>query len=71
MRNIPSALARIRHQRLLSQTDLAIEVGINQTRLSQIERGRRSATPDEAQRIADVLRVPVTTIFESPKKDRR
>jgi len=71
MRRIPSILARIRLQRLMSQVDLAIATGVSQVRISQIERGRRQATPDEAQRIADVLRVPVTTIFESPKKDQR
>lgn len=64
MRRIPSDLAAIRRSRLLSQVDLAIETGIQSSVLSQIERGKREATTDQAERIAHVLRVPITSIFE-------
>lgn len=48
----------------LRQSDLARTVGISQSRLSRIESGRLRPDPATMQRIAAVLRVPVSELFD-------
>ena len=40
----------------LKQYELAAKLGINQARLSEIETGRREATPELAQKIIEVIK---------------
>ena len=42
----------------ISQSQLAIRLGVSYPRLNEIVRGRRSVTPDTALRLARVLRMP-------------
>ena len=63
MRHIPSELVRVRLKQLRSQVELAIDTGIRCHTLTKIERRLRPVTPDEAQRIASVLNVPINRIF--------
>ena len=39
----------------ISQSELAIRLGVSNPRLNEIVRGRRSVTPDTALRLARVL----------------
>lgn len=63
MRRVPSEIVKVRRSQLLSQVDLAIESGVRCHTLTKIERGLRPVTPDEAQRIASALNVPINRIF--------
>lgn len=47
----------------LHQYDLAARVGISETRLSRIVRGRLDPTADERQRLAAVLRTSEDRLF--------
>lgn len=60
------ALKAIRERSGLTQSDLAKTVGIRQPHLSNIEAGRRAASPDVAQRLAEALRIPVVAILAQP-----
>ena len=42
----------------ISQSELAIRLGVSYPRLNEIVRGRRSVTPDTALRLARVLGMP-------------
>ena len=42
----------------ISQSQLAIRLGVSYPRLNEIVRGRRSVTPDTALRLAQVLGMP-------------
>lgn len=42
---------------------LAAQVGVNETRMSRIARGRSPPTPDERARIAAALGVPESSVF--------
>lgn len=42
----------------LSQSELAIRLGVSYPRLNEVIRGRRSVTPDTALRLAQVLGMP-------------
>lgn len=56
-------LIRERERKGLSQQALADQVGIHQTTLSGIERGKIRPTPEAAQKIASILGVGVRDIF--------
>lgn len=51
-----------------SQHRLSLESGINQSRISRIERGEREPDIYEAQQISAALKVPVFDLMD-PEKD--
>ncbi len=64
MRLPTSRLGIARKKNLLTQVDVAIATGIPTAIVSEIERGTRRATPDEAEAIARVVGVPVQEVFD-------
>lgn len=46
-----------------SQEDLAVELGISQSYLSEIERGRKDVTIEILQRYSDLLHVPISSLL--------
>jgi transcriptional regulator with XRE-family HTH domain len=62
----PVALRTIRERSGLSCTALAEAAGIRQAHLSNIEAGRRGASPAVALALADALKVDVLAILNSP-----
>jgi transcriptional regulator with XRE-family HTH domain len=60
------ALRIIRERSGLSASALASRAGISQPHLSNIERGRRQASPEVARRLACGLRVPLVALLAEP-----
>ena len=56
------ALKAIRERSGLSQSAAATAADIERPNYAHIEAGRRPGTPEQVQRIADALRVPVGAI---------
>ena len=48
----------------ISQTELAKQIGVTQTHLSNIENGRCSANIDVILHLHDCLKVPIAAFFE-------
>ena len=46
-----------------SQEDLAAELGISQSYLSEIERGRKEVTIEILQRYSDLLHIPMSSLM--------
>jgi transcriptional regulator with XRE-family HTH domain len=66
--NIKLKLALIQSGR--SQFEVAQQLGISETRLSRLVRGRLPPSDDEAKRIARILRVSPTQLFPDLDKPR-
>jgi len=64
-------LRRIRHQREISQENLAYEAEINRTYLSKLEKGASSAGLDIIERLAAVLRIEAYQLLLPRHKQRR
>ncbi|MBM4277070.1 MAG: helix-turn-helix transcriptional regulator [Deltaproteobacteria bacterium] len=63
-------LREIRVVRRVSQFDLRLLTGINQSKLSMIENGLMPASEEEKKRIASAFGLPVSEIwFENEKKE--
>lgn len=62
----PAALRAIRERSGLSVTALADAAGIKQAHLSNIEAGRRRASPEVAKALAAALKVDLVAILSSP-----
>lgn len=62
----PSALRTIRERTGLSVTALASAAGIKQSHLSNIEAGRRKASPEVVKALAGALKVDMAAILTSP-----
>lgn len=62
----PEALKAIRQRSGMTVTELADAVDIGRAHLSNIEAGRRTASPATTKAIAEALKVPVTAIIASP-----
>jgi transcriptional regulator with XRE-family HTH domain len=60
------ALRIIRERSGLSISVLASQAGISQPHLSNIESGRRQASPAVARRLAAALKVPVVALVAAP-----
>ncbi|HMP71772.1 MAG TPA: helix-turn-helix transcriptional regulator [Kiritimatiellia bacterium] len=60
---VKSELKQARIESGLTALQLAEIAGTNEARIYQVERGRFRPRPDEAQRLADVLRIPVESLF--------
>lgn len=52
-------LSRIRTEKGLSQQDLADALGMTQAAISQLESGKRIATPKTVKRLAEALQVDI------------
>ena len=60
------ALRAIRERSGMSVTELARQAGTSQPHLSNIEGGRRSASPALVRQLATVLKVPVLALLGDP-----
>lgn len=56
-------IRHLRHQRGLSQEEVAHSAGIHVTYLSGIERGRRNPSLRNIRRIAQAIGVPLSELF--------
>ena len=56
-------LREARLLRELTQMDLRLRTGINQNKISWIERGYVEPRPDEKKRLAEALQLPVEQLF--------
>jgi len=63
-------LRKLRHERDLSQDDLAYEAGISRSYLSQIEKGTFYASLKIIERVARVLKVDPSVLLERPTRRR-
>ena len=57
-------LKELREEKRMSQRDLCRLVGVSQPFLCDLEHGRRNATLDTWQKIADALEVPISELME-------
>ena len=64
-------LRRIRHERELSQDDLAYEAEISRSYLSQIEKGKFHVSLKIIGKLAPVLQVEPAEFFRRPLRRRR
>jgi len=61
-------IRRMRRDRLLTQLDLARQVGVTNGQISTIERGLSAPSIGTLRRIADALGVPVVAFFDAPER---
>jgi transcriptional regulator with XRE-family HTH domain len=61
-------LRRLRHERGLSQDDLAYEAGVSRSYLSQLEKGAFYASLKIVQRLATALNVSAVQLLAAPTK---
>ena len=66
LENIGLNIRKYRKQMKLSQVDLAVEVGIDRSYLSEIENGRVNPTINILYAIADSLNVSIVDLFSAP-----
>lgn len=69
--NGANRLRVMRAERRISQLRLALQAGINQTRLWRIENGFAVATPNERRALARGLGMSEADIWAEGKADRR
>ena len=62
MSNFGEYLSRTRMEKGLSQQDLADALGITQAAISQLESGKRIATPKTVKRLAEALQVDIEVL---------
>ena len=62
LHNIKAALAEHR----ITQYEAAQRLGISDTRLSRIVRGRIEATTEEKRKLAQLLELPIQFLFSGP-----
>lgn len=65
----PRRLHDLRHQKNLSQGDLAQQVGLHYTHLGRYERGEARPTADALKRLADALGVTGDYLLEGAVED--
>lgn len=68
MRINPAALRAIRQRSGMSVTALAEAAGIKQPHLTNIEAGRRNASPDVVVALASALKVDLPAILADPDR---
>ena len=61
-------LRRVRHERDMSQDDLAYEAGVSRSYLSQLEKGAFYASLKIIGRLAEVLKVDPSELLRLPEK---
>jgi len=59
-------LRRLRHDRGLSQEELADRAGINRNYVGMLEREQHAATDDMLEKLADVLEADPVEFFRRP-----
>lgn len=59
---------KLRLQMGISQEKLAAMAGFHRTYMSQVERRIANPAVDTVQKLADILGVPVASLFEVPKR---
>lgn len=69
MPDFGECLRRIRTEKGLSQQDLADALGMTQAAISQLESGRRVATPKTIKRLAEVLQVGIEELSGEDEQD--
>lgn len=62
----PQALRAIRERSGLTITALAVQAGIGQAHLSNLEAGRRQASPEVIKALASALKVELPAILSDP-----
>ena len=63
-------LRRLRTERGLSQERLAADTGVDRAYVSELERGLGNASVDLLDRLAGVLRTPLSEFFVEPTEDQ-
>ena len=63
-----TTLRRVRHEKAMSQDDLAYEAGISRSYLSQLEKGAFYASLKIIGKLADVLEVTPAELLRLPEK---
>src|ERR1700690_542452 len=64
---IGKRLRELRETRLLTQTELAVQLGVPQGKFSEIERGKRALTAKLFLAILRLFNVPVSEFSSSPR----
>lgn len=64
-------LRRLRTTRGLSQERLAADTGVDRAYVSELERGQGNASVDLLDRLADVLKAPLSEFFVEPAEGER
>ena len=64
LHKLGSTIARLRHERNLTQERLAFMSGMNKGYLCDLENGKANTTVEKLVRLADALGVPLSRIFE-------
>ncbi|MBR1601617.1 MAG: helix-turn-helix transcriptional regulator [Alphaproteobacteria bacterium] len=64
LQNIGSNVKKLRKKKKLSQIELAVEVGIDRSYLSEIENGRTNMSVSVLYAIADSLGVDIAELFK-------
>ena len=59
---------RLRRERGLSQEELGARAKVHQTYLSQVEGGKRNASVDVLERIAQGLKTDIAELFAHPNR---
>jgi transcriptional regulator with XRE-family HTH domain len=62
---VGTSIKKIREQRNIPQSILAIKTGLKQCQISKIENGARKVSAEELDIIAKALNVSVKKLFES------
>lgn len=63
-------LRRLRHEKGLSQDDLAYEAEVSRSYLSQIEKAKYYASLKTIEKLANVLQVEAADLLKTQTKDR-
>lgn len=64
-RKVGKNIKKIRKKKGLTQEELALEAGLNRAYIGYIERGKRNPSTETVAKIAKVLKVSLSKIFES------
>lgn len=64
LQNIGSNVKKLRKKKKLSQIELAVEVGIDRSYLSEIENGRTNMSVSVLYAVADSLGVDIAELFK-------
>ena len=64
-------LKRLRHDRQMSQEELAFESGLHRTYISGVERGVRNSTVRVLEEIATALNVPAAKLLEETPRRKK
>ena len=69
-RRFGELVKRLRYEQVLSQEDFSFRVGLHQTYVSSVERGKRNVTLGTADRIARALGTTLSTMISEIERDR-